>query len=62
MDYMERRSHSRGVYPIQYTSRIGPVRVKQKEETHARIMQESIKKSGRKECGHEEDNSQIKPN
>ena len=47
MDYRERGSHAWGVYPAQYTSGMGTTRVKQKEETNTRIMQES-KKSGRK--------------
>ena len=50
---MERGSHARGVYPIQDTSRMGTERVKQEEETDTRIMKESSKKSGRKECGYE---------
>ena len=32
MDYGERESHLRGVYPTQNTSRMGTERVKQKEE------------------------------
>ena len=51
MDYRERGSHAQGVYPTQYTSRMGTVRIKQKEETDTRITQESSKKSGRKERG-----------
>ena len=34
MDYRERRSHARGVYPAQCTSRMGTARVKQEEERH----------------------------
>ena len=33
MDYRERGSHARSVYPTQYTSRMGTARVKQEEET-----------------------------
>ena len=33
MDYRERGSLAQGVYPTQYTSRMGPARVKQEEET-----------------------------
>ena len=33
MDYRERRSHARGVYPTQYTSLMGTERIKQEEET-----------------------------
>ena len=62
MDYRERGSHARGVYPTQYTSRMETVRVKQEEEADTRIMQESNKKSGRKELGHEGKKSQTKPN
>ena len=32
MDYRERRSHARRVYPTQYTLRMGIARVKQEEE------------------------------
>ena len=39
MDYRERGSHVRGVYPTQYTSRMGAVRVKQEEEADTRIME-----------------------
>ena len=38
MDNSERGSHARGVYPKQYTSRMGKARVKQEEETDTRIM------------------------
>ena len=41
MDNGEQRSHARGVYPTQYTSRMGTSRVKQEEEIDTRIMQES---------------------
>ena len=36
-------------------------RVREEEETDGRIMQESSKKSGRKECGYEEEKSQTRP-
>ena len=52
MDYRERGSHERGVYPTQYTSRTGTVRVKQEEEADTRIIVISgnleERKSGRK--------------
>ena len=38
MDYRERGSYVRGVYPTQYTSRIGSVRMKQEEEADTRII------------------------
>ena len=42
MDYIsDRGSHARGVYPAQYTSRIGTARMKQEEETdknNARVV------------------------
>ena len=42
---------------------MGTVRVKQEEETETRIMQESSKKSGRKEHGHNKlETTQIKRN
>ena len=40
MDYRERRSHARGVYPTQYTSRIETARMKKEEEADTRIMRE----------------------
>ena len=36
-----------------YTSRMGTARMKWEEETDTRVMQESSKKYGRKERGHE---------
>ena len=42
MDYRERKSHAQGIYPTQYTLRMRTVRMKQKEETDTRMMQESI--------------------
>ena len=33
MDYRERGTHARCLYPTQYTSRIGTARMKQEEET-----------------------------
>ena len=62
MYYRGRGSHVRGVYPTQETSRMGTARVKQEEETDTRIMQESSRKSRRKERGHEEEKSQTRPN
>ena len=38
MDCRERGSHARGVYPTQYTSRMGTARVKQEEEADTRII------------------------
>ena len=58
----ERGSHARGVYPTQYTSRMGAAKMKWEEEAETRIMQESSKKSGRKESGHEEEKSYTRPN
>ena len=40
MDYRERGSHARGVYPTQDTSRMGPGWVKQEEEVDTRIIGE----------------------
>ena len=40
MDYRERESYARDIYPLQYTSRMETVRVKQEEETNTRIMRE----------------------
>ena len=48
MDYWERVSHARGVYPTQDTSRTGTTSVKQGEEADTRIIQESSKEYGRK--------------
>ena len=59
--YREWRSHARGVYPTQETSRITTARVKEEKEADTRIMQESNKKSGRKERGHEGEKSQTRP-
>ena len=38
MDYRERESHARGLYPTQYTTRMGTVRMKQEEEADTRIV------------------------
>ena len=62
MDYRERESHSRGVHPTQYTSRMGTLRMKKEKEKDTRIMQKSSQKSGRKERGHEGKKSQKRPN
>ena len=53
IDYGERASHAQGVYPAQDTSRMGAARMKQEEEADTRIIQESSKEFGRKECGRE---------
>ena len=62
MDYRERGSRARGVYPTQDTLRMGTARVKKEEETDTRIMKESSNKSGRKERGREGEKSQTRPN
>ena len=54
MDNRERGSHARGVYPVQDTSRVGTVRMKQEEEA------ESSKKSRRKARGHKGGKSSTK--
>ena len=61
MDYRERGSHARSVYPAQYTSRMGTTKMKQEEEADTGIMRSS-KKSGRKERGHKGEKSETKPN
>ena len=61
MDYRERESHVRGVYPTQDNLRMGTLKAKQEEEADTRILQESSKKSGTKECGHEGEKSQPRP-
>ena len=38
MDYKERGSHARGVYPTQYTSRMGAARVKEGVGADTRII------------------------
>ena len=38
MDRRERGSHARGVYPTQYTSRMGTARMIQEEEADTRII------------------------
>ena len=38
IDYEEWRSHARGVYPTQDTSRMGTAKVKQEEEAVTRII------------------------
>ena len=40
MDYRERGSHIRGVYPTQYTSRIETARMKQEEEADTKNNKE----------------------
>ena len=41
MDYWERGSHVRGVYPTQDTWRMGTERVKQEEDADTRIQNNS---------------------
>ena len=55
MDYRERGTHAGGVYPTQYTSRMGAARA------DTRMMQESSNHYGRKERGHEEEMYQTRP-
>ena len=62
MDYRERGSNGRGVYPTHYKSRMATTRVKQEEETDTRIMQESSKNYGTKERGHEGEKFQTRSN
>ena len=62
MDYRERRSHARGVYLTQYTSRMGTARVKQEVGADTRIKLKSIMKYGRKERGHKGEKFQTRPN
>ena len=62
MDYRDRESQTKGVYPTQDTSRLGTARVKEEVGTDTRIMQESSKKYGRKESGQEGDKSQKRSN
>ena len=38
MDYRERGSHARGVYPTQDTSRMGTARVKEEEGADTRVI------------------------
>ena len=38
MDYRERGSHARGVYPTQYTSRMETARVKQEEGADTKVI------------------------
>ena len=38
MDYIERRSHARGVYLTQYTSRMETARVKEEVRANTRII------------------------
>ena len=55
-------SYTRGVYPTQYTSRMGTARAKQEEIADTRTMRESSKKSRRQESGHEGEKFQTRPN
>ena len=38
MDYRERGSHARGVYPTQYTTSMGTSRVKEEEEADTSVI------------------------
>ena len=60
MDYRERGSRARGVYPTQYTSRMRTVRVKQEKEADKNDAREYSKNSERKERGHEREKSQTR--
>ena len=62
MNYRERGSHARGVYLTQDTPHMATASMKKEEETDTRIMQENSKKSERKECGHQGEMSQTRPN
>ena len=63
MGYWERGSHARGVYPRQYTSRMGTDKGEARgRNRHIRIMKDISKKSGRKERGHEGEKLQTRPN
>ena len=53
MDYRERGSHVRGVYPTQYTWRMVTAMVKQEEKTDTRVRARHSKKTRREERGHE---------
>ena len=53
MDYRERRSHARDVYHTQDTSRMGIVRVRQKEGADNSNRKKVVKRIERKERGHE---------
>ena len=39
MNYRERRSHARGVYPSQYTSRMGTARVNQEVRADTSVIE-----------------------
>ena len=52
IDYRERGSHALGVYPTQYTSRVGTERVKQKVETD-KNNERVVRNLEKKERGHE---------
>ena len=42
LDYRERGSHARGVYPTQYTSRMGTERVKEEVGSETRIIVKGV--------------------
>ena len=56
MNCRERGSHAQCVYPEQATSSVGPLRMKQEEETD-RNNSRSSKKSGRNERRYEKEKS-----
>ena len=60
MNFSERESHARGVYPTQDTSRMGTVRVKQEEEADTRIIVKEYMKYGRKKRGHYKGGKSLK--
>ena len=51
MDCRERGSHARGVYPTQYTSRMGTAIVMKEEETHTGIFSKKIERKERRHEG-----------
>ena len=42
MDFRERGSHARGIYPTQDTSRMASTKVKQEEEADTRVIVRNI--------------------
>ena len=58
----ERGSHARGVYPKQYTSRMGTARAKQEVGADTSVLAIEYKKSGREQREHEGEKSQTRPN
>ena len=47
MDCRDRRSHARGVYPTQYTSRMEAARLKEEEKADTRIIVKEFLLEGR---------------